>query len=146
VKSPFKDSIREINLTQTGDGISTVIIGLGPQKLYDGWVKSFKQKTLNGGSTGLYLILRIQPSVIIRWYNWHSIIKLTISLSSGDKDVGVSYKCFLDENHQYYAHEKSQPPNQCVNLHVDNFSSPALKHLLQSQASDESDVDMFIDL
>ena len=60
--------------------------------------------------------------------------------------MGVSYKCFLDENHQYYAHEKSQPPNQCVNLHVDNFSSPALKHLLQSQASDESDVDMFIDL
>jgi hypothetical protein len=73
------------------------------------------------------------------------IIKLTISLSSGDKDVGVSYKRFLDENHQYYAHDKSQPPNQCVNLHVDNFSSPALKHLLQSQASDESDVDMFID-
>jgi hypothetical protein len=36
VKSPFKDSVREINLTQTEDEISTVIIGLGPQELYDG--------------------------------------------------------------------------------------------------------------
>jgi len=36
VKSPLKDSVREINLTQTEDGIGTVIIGLGPQKLYDG--------------------------------------------------------------------------------------------------------------
>jgi hypothetical protein len=59
--------------------------------------------------------------------------------------VSFSYKRFLDENHQYYVDDKSQPPNQHVNLHVDNCNSPALTHLLQSQASDESDVDMFID-
>jgi hypothetical protein len=52
----------------------------------------------------------------------------------------------MDENHQYHAHDKSQPLNQYGNLHVENCNSLALKHLLQSQASDESDVDMFTDL
>jgi hypothetical protein len=72
-------------------------------------------------------------------------MKLTVSLSSGDKDVVYCYKLFLDENHQYHGHTKSLPPNQCLDVCVENCSSIALKHLLQLQASEESDVDIFLE-
>jgi hypothetical protein len=67
-------------------------------------------------------------------------------LSSGDKDVIFAYKLFLDENHQYRGHEKSQPENRSHNLHAENYNSLALKHLLQSQTSEDSDVDLFLEL
>jgi hypothetical protein len=71
---------------------------------------------------------------------------LTISLSSGDKDVVFSYKLFLDENHQYHGHDKSLPLNRCLELHVKNYNSLVLNHLLQSQTSEDSDVDLFLEL
>jgi hypothetical protein len=70
-------------------------------------------------------------------------IKLTMAVSSGYKDVDSSCKHFKDEIH--HMHDKSQLLNHCVNLRVENCISLVLKHLLQLQASDESDEDMFVD-
>jgi hypothetical protein len=68
-----------------------------------------------------------------------------IFLSSGDQDVVSSYKRFLHENHQYSGHDRSMPQNHSFELHIENFSNIALKHLLQSQASEESDMDLFLE-
>ncbi|KDR22643.1 hypothetical protein L798_12776 [Zootermopsis nevadensis] len=71
--------------------------------------------------------------------------KQALLCNSGDKDVFFSYKLFLEENHQYHKQDKSLPPNRCLDLHVENYDSLALNHLLQSKTSEDSDVDMFLE-
>lgn len=65
---------------------------------------------------------------------------------SGDKDVVFSYRLFLDENHQYHEHNKSLPLNRCLDHHVEDYNSFTLNYLLQSQTSENSDVDLFLEL
>lgn len=70
-------------------------------------------------------------------------LKQALLCNSGDQDAISSYKRFLHENHQYSGHDRSVPQSNSSELHIENCNSLALKHLLQSQASEESDVDFF---